>query len=93
MAPVLPLLPGALDEWVLEEACRQVANITSSTPFTLAVNLTPGHLLVADLLPIHNLVEKSGLPAQRLCISSPVPLGEVEALVARTWGTPMAAHT
>lgn len=55
----------ALDEWVLEEGCRQIADLSIG----LCVNLTPGHLLVADLPQrIFRAVENAGLPPDRLCI-------------------------
>ena len=81
-----------LGQWVLEEACRQVAawhrQFTSEPPLTLSVNLSPRQFqkpfLVAD---ITKALHEAGLPAccLKLEITEGVLMRDVEATIRTLW--------
>lgn len=58
-----------LDEWVLDEACRQMSQWDNSglRPFPVSINLAPSHLLDNRLCDkVTASLERHGLPAKRL---------------------------
>ncbi len=81
-----------LGQWVLEEACRQVAawhkQFPSEPPLTLSVNLSPRQFqkpfLVADIAAA---LHESGLPARclKLEITEGVLMRDVEATIRTLW--------
>lgn len=59
----------ATDHWVLQQACRQLANHKS---LFLTINLSIGHLLLADLpARVIELMEGSGIDPKRVCLELP----------------------
>ncbi len=81
-----------LGQWVLEEACRQVAawheQFPSEPPLTLSVNLSPRQFqkpfLVAD---VSRALHEAGLPARclKLEITEGVLMRDVEATIRTLW--------
>jgi diguanylate cyclase (GGDEF)-like protein len=59
-----------IGEWVLMEACRQVAEWRAAdTDIEVSVNLSARQLVQADLAEVvHRALEESGLPPQALCL-------------------------
>lgn len=81
-----------LGQWVLEEACRQVAawhkQFASEPPLTLSVNLSPRQFqkpnLVAD---VTQALQQAGLPAccLKLEITESMIMQDVEATIGTLW--------
>jgi len=81
-----------LGQWVLEEACRQVAawhrQFPSDPPLTLSVNLSPRQFqkpfLVAD---VSRALHKAGFPSRclKLEITEGVIMRDVEATIRTLW--------
>ncbi len=69
-------LMHSLDDWVLAQACRQVAtwNETMRTPLGLAVNATPSNLARAGFgEAVISTLAATGLPAHLLTVEVPEP--------------------
>jgi EAL domain-containing protein (putative c-di-GMP-specific phosphodiesterase class I) len=58
---------GQLDDWMIEEACRQVASWHTATPVKLSVNVSARHLGELNLVAgVSKALSASGLPPAAL---------------------------
>jgi EAL domain-containing protein (putative c-di-GMP-specific phosphodiesterase class I) len=82
----------ALGKWVLEEACRQMAawhaQVLTSPPMSLSVNLSPKEFLSSNLVDeVARILRATGLPpgCLKLEITEGVAMQHVEATITTLW--------